>query len=75
MQSRKQGPTQFRLPFMYLNCGLRDYLTAVIIVVHANNKVVYRTLPNSSRGAYLISDPLGGATIRGGRLFEGGGAY
>ena len=37
--------------------------------------LAYRTLPNSSRGAYLISDPLGGATIRGGRLFEGGGAY
>ena len=35
----------------------------------------YRTLPNSSRSAYLISDPLGGATIPGGALIRGGGAY
>ena len=31
----------------------------------------YRILPNSSRGAYLISDPLGEATIRGGALIRG----
>ena len=34
----------------------------------------YCILPNSSRGAYLISDPLGGATIRGG-AYSRGGAY
>ena len=41
-------------------------------VVERNVRITYRTLPNSSRGAYLISDPLGGATIRGGALIRGG---
>jgi len=36
--------------------------------------IAYRICPNSSRGAYLISAPLGVATIREGALIRGGGA-